>query len=263
MRAYKGIVKCLMFFVYGMIIFTIFISCYFYKISEELPAQGPDVIRVMTLNICYGAEDTIMCPCSEDRRADIAELIANTKADIIGFQEANNCENFNWIADQLEYHRYWSPVPGKEGFYTGVMSRFPLSDGDGLCLRNSAAKAIVELTTTKSIYLVSLHLTPASFFGDCKRAEELSKVINWIEPNLAEYPHIVLGDFNTGSASVLDLLINVGFTAANNDDIDHIYINNEDVLKVIATYNLKDDFFSPWPTDHPAVLVDFDISGEW
>jgi len=43
----------------------------------------------------------------------------------------------------------------------------------------------------------------------------------------------------------------------------YIFINYKDALKTIAQYNLKDEFFSPWPTDHPAVLADFDISGVW
>jgi endonuclease/exonuclease/phosphatase family metal-dependent hydrolase len=245
-----------------MTILTACVSLHDDQIRATLPAPGPDLIRVMSLNICYGAVDKITCPCSDDRRTDIAELIANTKAGIIGFQEANNEDNFVWIAEQLGYYHYWSPEPGRADFQTGVMSRFPLSDGSGLALRNSAAKAKIDLTATKSIYLVSLHLTP-DFFGDHKRAEELTKVINWIESSLEAYPHIVLGDFNTDSTSVMDLLIDVGFTAANIDKIDHIFINDEDALKLSAQYNLKAEFFSPWPTDHPAVLVDIDISGVW
>jgi endonuclease/exonuclease/phosphatase family metal-dependent hydrolase len=262
MKVFKFLSKSLLFILSGLTILAVVNSCSRRVIREELPAPGPGVIRVMTLNICYGAEDIITCSCIADRRAKIAELIANTKADIIGFQEANSHDNFIWIAEQIGHHYYWSPVPGEAGFNTGVMSRFPISGGEGIGLRNSAARAIIEITPTKSIHLVTLHLTPDTF-GDDKRAEELSVVVNWIEPNLEANPHIVLGDFNTGSAVVLDPLIDAGFTAANKDDIDHIFNNQTDALRITAKHNLKDEFFSPWPTDHPAVLADFDVSGVW
>lgn len=262
MEAFKFLSKSLLCIVSGLTIIAVANSCSWRVIREKLPNPGPGVIRAMTLNICYGAEDKIICTCNSDRRAKIAELIANTKADIIGFQEANTHDNFIWIADQIGYHYYWSPEAGDAGFYTGVMSRFPIYGGEGIGLRNSAARAIIGLTPTKRIYLVSIHLTPDTF-GEDKRAEELSRVVNWIEPNLEAYPHIVLGDFNTGSSFVLDLLTDAGFTAANKDDIDHIFNNHTEALRIIAKYNLKDEFFSPWPTDHPAVLADFDVSGVW
>lgn len=165
-------------------------------------------LRVMTYNV-HG------CVGTDSRRSEsrIAEVIAQSGADIVGLQELDlgrkrsaGVDQAGLIAEQLGWHRHFHPAMSRadEHYGDAIISRFPLTRRQArelpatpsrLCPEKRGALWVEVQTELGSVHVINTHLG----LGNEERLTQarLLAGVEWIGSVPADEPLVVLGDFNS------------------------------------------------------------------
>lgn len=167
-----------------------------------------DVLRVMTYNVhgCVGTD-------GKRSEARIADVIAQSGADIVGLQELDlgrrrsaGVDQAGLIAEQLGWHRHFHPAMSREDEHYGdaIVSRFPLIPRQArelpavpsrICPEKRSAHWVEVHAEVGVIHIINTHLG----LGRRERLvqAQLLAGAEWIGSVPADQPLIVLGDFNS------------------------------------------------------------------
>ncbi len=170
-------------------------------------ANAP-TLRVATYNVhgCVGTD-------RERSESRIADVIAESDADIVGLQELDlsrrrsaGVDQAALIAGQLGWHRYFHPAMrmGDEHYGDAIMSRFPLTlrragelPGVGalLCREKRGAIAMDADTPLGVVRIINTHFG----LGWNERLHQARELIRseWLEMGSPDSPLILLGDLNS------------------------------------------------------------------
>jgi len=170
-------------------------------------------IKVLQWNILY-----------KEKIKNVLETIKELQPDIICIQEAtqespfnNHIDTIKFIADKLSFYRIFAPgqkfMP--EGNITGnaIISKYPLKEieigilqeqkkelNDNTPEGRSYVKAKVILPKSKTVTIVTTHMTFTPFFKDnSEKIEENKKIIKFLKNQ--EDSLIFTGDFNSPPTS--------------------------------------------------------------
>ena len=164
-------------------------------------------LRIATYNV-HG------CVGTDRRRSErrIAEVIAETRADIVGLQEldlkqrrSGGVDQTGFIAKQLGWHSCFYPAirNGDEQYGNAVLSRYPLTlrrgaelpGGAPFFCRESRAALLVEAETELGrIQIINTHFGLGA--RERLRAAQLLMSQSWLGAIGADTPLILLGDLN-------------------------------------------------------------------
>ena len=178
--------------------------------SDLSPSAPPDLagrpLRVATYNIhsCCGL-DGRYAP------GRIAQVIAQTQADIIALQEidvghsrSRGEDQLQHLADALGYHAYYAEAwKGGDGAYGhGILSRFPLRKvhHDALPRGGRRAETRVAIHAIVDFHGHDLHFIAAHLgLGRRERIQQIDALLGevWLGTVPADAPVILAGDFNT------------------------------------------------------------------
>lgn len=165
-------------------------------------------LRVATYNVhgCIGTDRKR----SETR---IAEVIAQSRADIVGLQELDlsrrrsaGVDQCALIAAQLGWHRYFHPAmrTGDEHYGDAILSRFPLTlrragelpgPGPFYCREKRGAISMDAQTPLGLVRIVNTHLG-LGWNERLRQARQLASP-EWLDGSPPDTPLIVLGDLNS------------------------------------------------------------------
>lgn len=165
-------------------------------------------LRVATYNVhgCVGTDRQR----SETR---IADVIAESRADLVGLQEldlsrrrSGGVDQAALIAKQLGWHRYFHPAmrTGDEHYGDALLSRYPLTlrrAGDlpapapFYCREKRGAISMEAETPLGLVHIINTHFG----LGRCERLlqAQLLASAEWLGASPADTPLILLGDFNS------------------------------------------------------------------
>lgn len=255
-------------------------------------------LRLVTFNIAHGRGLNPIQGLTPPRmvRANllrIAKLLHEVKADIVAFQEIDQCSTWAGNMDQLKYLRTHARLPHsvygitneREGliklsYGNGLISRLPIFAADSFVFgrRKIGEKGFlyVELSVSgKIIPLINLHF---HYRSRVQRLHQLAQLTDWIHlchqerGSFWSIPPIVCGDFNASRSL---------------SDVTTALLRN---LRHFSDYRVYphsgSTFPSPWPSraldfiflpaachhahasvirsylsDHRPVIVEFDLFG--
>jgi endonuclease/exonuclease/phosphatase family metal-dependent hydrolase len=217
-------------------------------------------------------------------------IIRNSEADIISLSEAAyNTANFYKLKDSTGFYGYLNTNTTYSG---GVLSRYPIIDSfkiwNAIYLTIGGTMSRIAIGAD-TIWFKTCHLYPHdSVVAYTRRRAQTDYLCNWLR-NKMDYPVIWTGDFNTRDRSegldstakveylipaIKDSLYSMKFYDAyrtinpNFSDsgvtfistrgrLDYIFYNK--YIEVTTCTTLTENFYSPWPSDHYAVLATVNI----
>lgn len=158
--------------------------------------SGTRVARVMTWNALAGGWP---------RREALAEVIAESGADIIGLQEVDR-RTLDALADRLGMRPLWVETHSGHGWSAGLLSRWPLTPGAShrdIPVRNALLEAVVEAPSATPLRVFVTHLRGeyhAWRGGETLRLREARAVLARVaRARTADpaTPILLMGDFNS------------------------------------------------------------------
>ena len=235
-------------------------------------------VKVMSFNLWTG---------KPKKKESFIEIIKKADPDIVIINEANDPETFNAIADALGYERVLS-VHNK--YNVGVLSKYKIESQECYALE-TLAKSLVEIKVNipgwdKPVYIFACHLIALNLPGrNKKRGVEMETILPYIQKRMGDHV-IFAGDMNeeshldrpmdenciSRSIESIGLIdsyrnyfkspeVSPGFThnilMIPTKRIDYIYISNG--LEVSNSETLGKLFYSPWPSDHAALLSEINL----
>jgi gluconolactonase len=154
--------------------------------TSATTAEVPDVIRIITHNVWYGFTKR-----GEPRHAEWLRWMAAQAPDVVALQELNGFTADRLAADARHWGHGHSVLLKRDGFPTGVTSRYPITDVN--ILRDGFHHGLLRCRIA-GLWLYVVHFHPANFE---RRVAEAGLLEADVRQLAEENPRIVLaGDFN-------------------------------------------------------------------
>ena len=192
----------------------------------EFPAQRENMkeFTVATYNILHGHNVDF----DWDR---IAEVAAQSGADVIGFQEidmgTNRVGGRDTVSGLIQAtglsHALFVPAMNYDGgqYGTAILSRFPIAASEGHSLDSGGYEprafgcVTVSLDGDTPLYVLNTHLSCESHAQQKIQFEQLAA---WMDTRIPkDAPVILTGDFNTDDFSAFDPLKALGLALVNDE----------------------------------------------
>lgn len=217
--------------------------------EREKPARTDSNFRVITYNVWYGFTKV------PDQKSKWIKWMERHKPDVISLQELNDYTPEKLTKDAASWGHDYSVLLKKEGFPTGITSRYPIQDVqrtlDGF--HHGLLRVQIE-----GIYFYVIHLHPSNWEV---RIQEIHRVLEDIS-GLSDDASIVLaGDFNALSRSD-SVYYSAGelqqFFRQRDKEIGENNLNNGSLDYTVIDKILENSFTD---TERRTRLVDYHFTG--
>jgi len=154
--------------------------------SISVADEQPTRLKLITHNVWYGFTKK-----AEPRHAQWRKWMTEQAPDVVALQELNGYTADKLSRDAKAWGHDYSVLLKKDGFPTGITSRFPISDVKRI--REGMHHGLLRCRI-QGIWLYVIHFHPSNFQ---RRIEEAALLKADVESLLEAEPRIVLaGDFN-------------------------------------------------------------------
>ena len=246
--------------------------------TDDTAAQGGP-FSIMTLNLhCFRLEGTGFAS-NADRFEAIATAAQNV--DALALQEACERDGVNamelirlfleeqtketWTGTWSAAHTAWEGTADEAEEGIALLARGNLTDVQmwTYFAQSSLQRVALGATIDNGVFLVSTHLDHED---DGVRLSQARETASWAlaapEPNLNL---VVAGDLNAKPGSdAVNAIVSMGFcdgaSSLTSDRIDHVLLHRAAAWQVQRAEILFDGGDTPIVSDHPGVLVEFDVA---